>query len=76
MCGRFTLIAPGETVAELFQLPEVPTLAPRYNIAPTQPIAAVRVSGATRQRELTHFHWGLIARWAKDPTIRIPVTIV
>jgi putative SOS response-associated peptidase YedK len=69
MCGRFTLIMPGEAVAELFQLPEVPTLAPRYNIAPTQPVAAVRVSRDSGQRELTHFHWGLIPRWAKDPSI-------
>jgi len=69
MCGRFSLIAPGEAVAELFQLPETPTLAPRYNIAPTQPVAAVRTSRDSGRRELTHFHWGLIPRWAKDPTI-------
>ena len=66
MCGRFTLIAPGEAIAELFQLTEVPNLAPRYNIAPTQPVAAVRISSSTGERELTHFHWGLIPRWAKD----------
>jgi putative SOS response-associated peptidase YedK len=69
MCGRFTLIAPGEAVADLFQLPLIPTLAPRYNVAPTQPVAAVRVSQKTGQRELTHFHWGLIPSWAKDPSI-------
>jgi putative SOS response-associated peptidase YedK len=69
MCGRFTLIAPGEAVADLFQLPETPILAPRFNIAPTQPIAAVRVSSIGGDRELTHFHWGLIPRWAKDPKI-------
>ena len=69
MCGRFTLIAPGEAVADLFQLPETPVLAPRFNIAPTQPIAAVRVSSIGGPRELTHFHWGLIPRWAKDPKI-------
>lgn len=69
MCGRFTLVAPGEAVAELFQLPLTPTLAPRYNIAPTQPVAAVRISPGTGNRELTYFNWGLIPRWAKDPTI-------
>lgn len=69
MCGRFTLIAPGEAVAELFRLPETPTLAPRYNIAPTQPVAAVRISRDSGRRELTHFYWGLIPRWAKDPSI-------
>jgi putative SOS response-associated peptidase YedK len=66
MCGRFTLIAPGEAIAELFQLTDVPALAPRYNIAPTQPIAAVRLSSSAGTRELSYFHWGLIPRWAKD----------
>jgi len=69
MCGRFTLIAPGEAVAELFQLTDSPNLAPRYNIAPTQPVAAVRVAEKNGDRELTHFYWGLIPRWAKDPSI-------
>ena len=69
MCGRFTLLAPGEVIADLFQLPEVPPLAPRYNIAPTQPVAAVRMSSRSGTRELTHLHWGLIPRWAKDPKI-------
>jgi len=69
MCGRFTLIAPGEAVAELFHLPEIPPLEARFNIAPTQPVAAVRVSLKSESRELTYFHWGLIPRWAKDPAI-------
>ncbi|MGB3713717.1 MAG: SOS response-associated peptidase [Candidatus Promineifilaceae bacterium] len=69
MCGRFTLVAPGEAIAELFQLVEVPSLVPRYNIAPTQPVAAVRLSPSSGARELTYFHWGLIPRWAKDPKI-------
>jgi putative SOS response-associated peptidase YedK len=69
MCGRFTLLAPGEAVAELFDLSETPQLAPRYNIAPTQPVAAVRYNNDKNQRELAHFHWGLIPRWAKDPSI-------
>jgi len=44
-------------------------LAPRYNIAPTQPVAAVRINRDTKERELTHLHWGLIPSWAKDPGI-------
>ncbi|GAB4152375.1 MAG: SOS response-associated peptidase [Candidatus Promineifilaceae bacterium] len=66
MCGRFTLLTPGESLAVQFELPAVPQLAPRYNIAPTQPVAAVRVNDAGR-RELTHLHWGLIPAWSKDP---------
>lgn len=69
MCGRFSLIVPGEELAEEFDLPEVPTLAPRYNIAPTQPVAAVRLNPGTKERELSHFHWGLIPFWAKDPNM-------
>jgi putative SOS response-associated peptidase YedK len=69
MCGRFTLIAPGEAVATLFDLAETPQLAPRYNIAPTQPVAAVRYNRDKSKRELAHFHWGLIPSWAKDPGI-------
>jgi len=69
MCGRFTLIAPGESIADLFGLSEIPNIAPRYNIAPTQPVAAVRVSQKSGERELTYFHWGLIPRWAKDVSI-------
>ena len=69
MCGRFTLITPAETIAEQFQLPEVPALAPRYNIAPTQPVAAVRQRQGNGGRELILLHWGLVPFWAKDPGI-------
>jgi putative SOS response-associated peptidase YedK len=66
MCGRFTLTVDGEQLAEQLDLPVAPEIAPRYNIAPTQPVAAVRASMASGRRELTYFHWGLIPSWAKD----------
>jgi putative SOS response-associated peptidase YedK len=73
MCGRFALITPGEEIAETFQLAETPALAPRYNIAPTQPVAAVRIAPHSphdqQRRELALLHWGLIPTWAKDPSI-------
>ncbi|MBV7329015.1 SOS response-associated peptidase [Chloroflexi bacterium TSY] len=69
MCGRFTLRAPANALASLFDLPEEPELAPRYNIAPTQPVAIVRMNSQTEQREWTHVRWGLIPSWAKDPAI-------
>lgn len=69
MCGRytFTLIDPDE-LQETFELTEPPPagLAPRYNIAPTQPVAVIP-NGETRKLEL--FRWGLIPSWAKDPKI-------
>jgi putative SOS response-associated peptidase YedK len=73
MCGRFALIESGESLAETFDLNEVPAVAPRYNIAPTQPVAAVRLTPhrerERQERELALFHWGLIPSWAKDPSI-------
>ncbi|MFW6183496.1 MAG: SOS response-associated peptidase [Chloroflexota bacterium] len=69
MCGRFTLIIPGEELADAFGLPQAPTLTPRYNIAPTQPVAAVRQHPESGQRELTYLHWGLIPFWAKDTSM-------
>jgi putative SOS response-associated peptidase YedK len=63
MCGRFTLTVSPEELAEQLDLPAAPEVAPRYNIAPTQPIAAVRLD----RREFTYLHWGLIPSWSKDP---------
>jgi putative SOS response-associated peptidase YedK len=70
MCGRFTMATPGNTIAEIFELAEVPQLAPRYNIAPTQAVAAVRVDTAGR-RELAMLHWGLIPSWAKEAAMGV-----
>jgi putative SOS response-associated peptidase YedK len=42
MCGRYSLTTPVEGLRLLFDFPEQPNLRPRYNIAPTQEVAAVR----------------------------------
>ncbi len=68
MCGRFTMAAPNEQIAELFDLPEVPALAPRFNIAPTQDVAAVR-GAPGGSRALAMLHWGLIPSWAKERAV-------
>lgn len=65
MCGRFTQATEGEIIARVFDLSDVPELAPRYNIAPTQDVAAVR-TGEGGGRELVKLHWGLIRSWAKE----------
>lgn len=67
MCGRFYLDAQQEALADYFDLEEVPELEARYNIAPSQSVAAV-VAGE-RGRELRFFHWGLIPFWARDEKI-------
>lgn len=69
MCGRFTLTQSAETVAEVFDLAAVPPLTPRYNIAPTQSVAAVLLAPERRYRELKMLRWGLIPAWAKDAKI-------
>src|SRR3972149_6401159 len=58
MCGRFSPPAAGEEVAEAFGLDEAPALAPRYNIAPTQPVAVVRLEPPEAHRRLAPVPWG------------------
>ena len=67
MCGRFTLATDPSEVNEDFQGIEFPAqFAARFNIAPTQPVLAIRNDG----RQVADFLvWGLIPSWAKDPTI-------
>ena len=69
MCGRFILIAVGRIVAERFQLENEPDLEPRYNIAPSQLVAAVIRDHVSARRELKMLRWGLVPGWAKDPSL-------
>lgn len=67
MCGRFTLTVDAESIQMHFPWLKVPDIIePRYNIAPSQPIAVVPNTG---ENELDFFIWGLIPSWAKDPKI-------
>lgn len=68
MCGRFTLKGPPNQIAEMLGLVTVPNLAPRYNIAPTQDVLALRPE-ADGDRHLAWLRWGLIPFWAKDAGI-------
>ncbi len=73
MCGRFALISSTEAVAEALgvdsaTIANIPQSVPRYNIAPTQPVTAVRLD-KNGQRQITFFRWGLVPSWAKDLTI-------
>jgi putative SOS response-associated peptidase YedK len=62
VCGRFNLTAPGEELAEAFDLEQVPILKPRFNIAPSQPIAAIGFQPATGRRGLAELAWGPASR--------------
>ncbi len=68
MCGRFAFYSPSEATAALFGVDGALAAEPRYNIAPTQFVAAVRDSDE-QQRELVMLRWGLVPFWAKDPSI-------
>ncbi|MDH4110520.1 MAG: SOS response-associated peptidase [Gammaproteobacteria bacterium] len=68
MCGRFAFYSPTEAAAALFGAADGLQAKPRYNIAPTQELVAVRVA-ADRGRELALLRWGLVPFWAKDPSI-------
>ena len=67
MCGRFTLTVDPAEIKEAFEdyiFP--PKFAPRYNIAPSQPVLAIPNDGLNKA---DFFVWGLIPSWAKDPAI-------
>ncbi len=67
MCGRFTLRTSPDALSKLFQVMFADVFSPRFNIAPTQTILAVRQTGI--HREPAWFHWGLVPSWAKDTKI-------
>lgn len=73
MCGRFTLRTPMKEVARAFDLaPEVLLCdggwRPRFNVAPSQAIAAIRRTAADSARQLAWLQWGLVPPWAEDAT--------
>lgn len=70
MCGRFALMTPTETLLEQFGVTQtsldLAQVGPRYNVAPTQPVLAVRSTAVPPHRELTFLRWGLVPSWAKE----------
>mgnify|MGYP001380107769 CR=1 FL=1 len=66
MCSRYNLTAPPEAVRSYFQYRNEMLFPPRYNIAPTQPAAIVRLD-PKGEREIVLVRWGLIPGWVKDP---------
>jgi putative SOS response-associated peptidase YedK len=67
MCGRFALTVDPADLQDAFPEFTFPAQgAPRYNIAPSQPIMALPNDGTNK---VDFFVWGLIPSWAKDPTI-------
>src|SRR5262249_28107447 len=74
MCGRYTLrVSPAE-LAEIFGVLETIDWSPRYNIAPTQTVAAVRPKEEGSGRELALLNGDLIPFGAKDAKIASSLT--
>ena len=69
MCGRFTLSTPAQTLQQIFDLSETPDLPPRYNIAPSEAIATIRLPAPQAGRRLDLLRWGLVPPWAKAPDV-------
>jgi putative SOS response-associated peptidase YedK len=68
MCGRFTLHHTTKEVAARFGVQKVLfDVEARYNIAPTQQVAAITQQNG--ERVLDGFRWGLVPVWADDPAI-------
>ncbi len=76
MCGRYAASASQALLVETFEVdhlvahPGLPPLAPRFNIAPTDPVPVVmdrRDKESTEVvRMLARPRWGLVPSWSKD----------
>ena len=58
MCGRYTLRSKPNAIAGEFDLPEVPPLQPRFNIAPNHPVAVARFDSNEGTWRLDFLTWG------------------
>lgn len=67
MCGRYRLSRRKQIIEEHFDsLSGEEDWAPRYNIAPTQPVPIIRQHPMEPCRDLSLVRWGLIPSWAKN----------
>ncbi len=65
MCGRFALHTSLANLQRLFAFMNHPDTLPRWNVAPSQRILAVR-TGGDGKREGVLLHWGLVPFWSRD----------
>lgn len=68
MCGRFTLRTSLQKLLEDFGV-SFSEFTPRYNIAPTQLVFALRAGPDGDGRHAAALRWGLVPSWAKDVKI-------
>lgn len=63
MCARFSLAAPDRVVVRYPRFHAGRTWPPRFNLAPTQDVLAVRNDAGG---EIAALRWGLVPPWAAD----------
>jgi putative SOS response-associated peptidase YedK len=69
MCGRYKLSRQKQIVEEYFDTAsDAEDWAPRFNIAPTQPVPVIRQHLKEPVRKLSLMKWGLVPSWSKDPS--------
>lgn len=66
MCGRFSFSPLTKVIEDRFDVKVDSGYRPRYNCAPSQNLAVISNHDPD---VLSHFRWGLIPSWAKDPKI-------
>jgi putative SOS response-associated peptidase YedK len=62
MCGRYTIRDPHRAFEEFSILEKKPALEPRYNIAPSQGVWAVRSAGSAERPYLALLRWGIAGK--------------
>lgn len=67
MCGRYTITINVDQIRTELGIIQMPDgYAPRFNVAPSQPVAVVL---SAEERKASWLKWGLIPFWAKDASI-------
>lgn len=72
VCGRASLTSSPEELEETFGLSAAPALAPRYNIAPSEPIVTIREDAAGK-RKAELLRWGLVRPGSED--VKAPINL-
>ena len=73
MCGRFSQFSSVQDLVGTFavdeSLVEATEVRPRWNVAPSTRALVIAAPGDGTTRQLGLMRWGLVPRWAKDPSI-------
>jgi len=70
MCGRYTLRARAEAIADEFELPVLPPYVPRWNISPTQMIPTIRLEDD--KPAMVNLRWGFNSVLGRRPQKAAP----